>query len=150
MLDSLPFPFTLELPQYAHPNLKRTKRDSNFFNIDFPRFGARIHMSYASVNDTNLHKLLEDSRTLAFKHSIKAQDISERLFINDKDSVYGIYYSISGNAASSSQFFLTDSSRHFVRGALYFHVQPNSDSIAPVGEFISKDIVHLMENLKWK
>src|SRR5690606_27642977 len=65
LVESLPFPFTFELPQYAYPNLKRTKKDSTFFNIDFPRFGARIHMSYAKV-DSNLHKLLEDSRTLAF------------------------------------------------------------------------------------
>lgn len=148
-IDSLPYPFIIELPQYAYPNLKRTKKDSNFFNIDFPRFGARLHMSYAEV-DTNLPTLLEDSRTLVFKHSIKAQDISERLFHNNREKVYGILYGISGNAASSTQFFLTDSSNYFLRGALYFNVQTNPDSLEPVIDYIRNDVVHLMENFKWK
>ncbi|MFB1022257.1 MAG: hypothetical protein QMC40_05805 [Vicingaceae bacterium] len=62
VVDSLPFPFQFELPQYAAINLEKTKEDSNFLNIDFPRYGARLHMSYIKV-DTNLPKLLNDART---------------------------------------------------------------------------------------
>ncbi len=148
-IDSIPFPFSFELPQYAYINLRRTKKDKNFVNIDFTKYGARIHISYMPISN-NLPKLLEDSRTLVYKHVIKAQDIKENLVLNNEDRVFGTYYQIEGNAASGSQFYLTDSVNHFLRGALYFNVEPNYDSIAPVQAFIKADIEHLIESFKWK
>lgn len=148
-VDTIPFPFSLKLPQYAHVNLRRTKKDKNFLNIDFTRFGARVHLSYIPIND-NLPKLLEDSRTLVYKHVVKAQDIKENLVMNREDRVFGTYYQIEGNAASGSQFYLTDSVNHFLRGALYFNVEPNYDSIAPVQAFIKEDIEELIEGFRWK
>lgn len=147
--DSLPFPFQFELPQYAKINLQRTKEDSRFLNIDFPKYGARVHMSYIKV-DTNLPTLLEDARTLVYKHLEKAQDISEVSIYKLEKRVFGVFYTLDGNTASGSQFYLTDSSNHFVRGALYFNVVPNFDSIAPVQTFIEQDIQHLIESLQWK
>jgi gliding motility-associated lipoprotein GldD len=148
-VDSLPLPFEFELPQYASVNLDRTKNDPNFLNIDFPKFGARIHMSYIPI-DTNLAKVLEDSRALVYKHVVKAQDIVENQVINPEERVFGTYYQIEGNAASGSQFYLTDSTKHFLRGALYFNVEPNYDSIAPVQNFIKEDIEQMIESFSWK
>ena len=148
-IDSIPFPFSFELPQYAHINLKRTEKNKNFVNIDFTKYGARIHLSYMPISN-NLPKLLEDSRTLVYKHVSKAQDINENFVLNNEDRVYGTYYQIDGNAASGSQFYLTDSVNHFLRGALYFNVEPNYDSIAPVQSFIKADIENLIESFKWQ
>lgn len=148
-IDSIPFPFAFQLPQYAFVNLNRTKENENFFNIDFPRYRARIHLSYSKVED-KLNELLENSRTLVFKHVIKAQDINESLIVNESERVFGNYYQIEGNSASGSQFYLTDSTNHFLRGALYFNVKPNYDSIAPVQEFIKADIEQLIESFRWK
>lgn len=146
--DSLPFPFQFELPQYAEVNLKRTSQDPNFLNIDFKRYGARLHLSYKPI-DSSVYQLLEDARTLVYKHVVKAQDIKENLIINPEHRVFGTYYEIAGNAASGAQFYLTDSLHHFFRGALYFNVEPNYDSIAPVQEFLKKDIEHLIETFEW-
>lgn len=147
-IDSIPFPFSFQLPQYAFVNLERTKKERHFLNIDFPRYGARIHLSYLPV-DTNLNRYLEDSRSLVYKHVIKAQDIGENTIINEEGRVFGTYYQIEGNAASGSQFYLTDSTHHFLRGALYFNVAPNPDSLAPVLKFIKQDIENLIENFRW-
>ena len=147
--DSLPFPFSFKIPKYSYVNLERTKTDPNFFNIDFPRFNARLHLSYIPV-DTNIAILLEDARTLVFKHVSKAQDIKEDLVFNDQDWVFGTYYQIAGDAASGTQFFLTDSTNHFLRGSLYFNNAPNQDSIQPVLNFIKQDIEHLFETFEWK
>jgi gliding motility-associated lipoprotein GldD len=148
VVDSLPFPFQFELPQYAAINLEKTKEDSRFLNIDFPRYGARLHMSYIKV-DTNLPKLLNDARTLVYKHLEKAQDISETSIYKESKRVFGVFYTLDGNTASGSQFYLTDSTNHFLRGALYFNVVPNFDSIAPVQTFITKDLRHLIETARW-
>lgn len=149
IVDSIPFPFEFELPQYAQVNLKRTAEDERFLNIDFNRYAARIHMSYLKI-DTNLPKLLEDSRTLVYKHIEKAQDISENRVHRSRDRVFGTFYSLDGNTASGSQFYLTDSTNHFLRGALYFSVAPNFDSIAPVQAFIKQDIERFIESFRWK
>jgi gliding motility-associated lipoprotein GldD len=120
-----------------------------WINLIYPNYNGIIHFSYKEVKD-NLAEVLEDSRKLAYKHSIKADAIGEKLFISPEKKVYGILYDIKGDAASSIQFFLTDSARHFIRGSLYFNNIPNKDSLAPVVNFVKEDIIHLMETFKWK
>ncbi len=143
-------PYSFELPQYAQLKPDSTgKRDPNWVNIDFPQFNAKIHMSYNPV-ENNMYQLLEDNRELAFKHTVKADAIKEQLFESPEKNVYGILYEIRGNTASPAQFFLTDSTNHFLRGSLYFNSIPNKDSIAPVLDFVKQDMIHLMETLVWK
>jgi gliding motility-associated lipoprotein GldD len=143
-------PYTFEYPEYAKviPD-KGYNQGSYWINLVFPRFNAQIHLSYKSINN-NLYQILEDNRELAFKHSVKADAIKERLFQSPEKNVYGILYEIRGNTASPIQFFATDSTQHFLRGSLYFNTTPNKDSIAPVLDFIKTDIEHLMETIAWK
>ena len=128
-----------------------THRDAHKYwtNVDFPQFKARIHLSYYNSPHL-LDSLMEDSRTLAYKHTVRADAIAERFYSNTQNRVYGILYQIKGNAASSWQFFVTDSVRHFLRGALYFSVTPNKDSLQPVSQFFQEDMVKLIETLEWK
>lgn len=143
-------PYSFEFPQYARlrPD-NQGVREPYWINVDFPRFNAKIHISYKPVKN-NLYQLLEDNRELAFKHTVKADAIKEQLFEAPEKKVYGILYEIEGNTASPAQFFLTDSTNHFLRGSLYFNTIPNKDSIAPVLDFVKQDIIHLMETLTWK
>lgn len=120
-----------------------------WINIFFPKFKATIYLSYFTINK-NLQKLFEECRSLAYKHDIKADAINELIYTNLQTNVYGMIYEIKGNAASPLQFYMTDSTKHFLRGSLYFDVKPNKDSLAPVIEFIQKDVKHLIETLHWK
>lgn len=143
-------PFAFEYPVYSVITRSNANdADPCWLNIAFPKYNAQVHLSYKRV-DNNLVQYLEDSRTLAFKHTVKANDIREIPIIIDSTKVYGLVYDIRGNAASSLQFYLTDSTTHFLRGSLYFNSVPNSDSIAPVLEFISKDVQHLIETFRWE
>ncbi len=143
-------PYTFEIPNYSFI-LKDTSDMSAswWYNLVFPEMKGTIHISYKEING-NLNKYIEDSRSLVYKHTIKADAINEQTFINQDRDIYGVLYEIKGNAASPYQFFVTDSTTHFLRGALYFNVYPNKDSLAPVFKFIKKDIIHLMESVEWK
>jgi len=99
--------------------------------------------------DNNLKTLTEDSRELAYKHTVKAEAIKEKAYNNKDHNIYGIVYQLKGNVASALQFHLTDSTNHFLRGSLYFNTKPNKDSIAPVLDFIEKDVVRLIESTEW-
>jgi gliding motility-associated lipoprotein GldD len=144
-------PFTFDVPVYC-----RMEQDKNvgaqpcWLNLTFPTFNGILHLSYKQVNGNNIQGYLEDTYTLASKHQIKASGIEEQLISRDSNKVYGLIYEINGNAASSFQFFLTDSIHHFLRGALYFNALPNADSIAPVLAFIKKDIFRMIETFRWK
>ncbi len=143
-------PYSFRYPSFA----TISKDDSRiaqpcWINIDFPGYRGRLHISYMAVNE-NLVEYMEDSRKLAFKHSVKADAIDEHTFINEENNVYGVLYDIKGNSASSLQFFLTDSSSHFFRGALYFNVHPNKDSLSPVIDYFREDILYLIETFTWK
>ena len=115
----------------------------------YPEMKATLYLNYNPIKK-NLDSLLNDAYQLPYKHISKAESIPEKLFINAKNQVYGTLFSVVGNAASQYQFFLTDSLNHFVVGSLYFYARPNYDSIYPAASYLQKDIVHLMETLKWE
>lgn len=150
LLDSV-FPYTFEYPVYAKITPDEMSPDqTNWINIDFPHFRGRLHISYRKI-ENNLSKLTEDSRTLALKHIPKSSGIMQKEVTNPANHIYGVCYDIKGvGAASPYQFYLTDSTRHFLRGALYFYTAPNNDSLAPVIEFVKQDIDHLISTLEWK
>lgn len=149
-LDSVGLPYRFEIPVYSKVVPDDGRLSEPFWvNLEVPRHKAEVHLSYKKV-ENNLMKLIESSRKLAYDHSFKADAINERIFINPEKNVYGTIYLIDGNAASSLQFYLTDSTRHFLRGALYIREVPNIDSIRPVIEFLTPDVIHLIETTEWK
>jgi gliding motility-associated lipoprotein GldD len=143
-------PFVFEYPVYANISYDVGKiSEPCWFNIEFPRYRAKIHISYKKLHG-NLETILNESHEFAYSHSVKADAIIEQPWLNAGNKVYGILYDIKGNAASSVQFIVTDSVHNFLRGALYFTALPNEDSLTPVIQFFREDIVHIVETLKWK
>lgn len=148
-IDSHKLPYRFEIPQYGRLEEDKGRISEPYWvNLKIPQHRAEIHISYKKV-EGNLMELTEDSRTLAYKHTIKADAINERIFVNEQKNVFGTIYMIDGNAASPLQFYLTDSTRHFLRGALYIREVPNIDSIRPVIEFLTPDVIHLIETTEW-
>ena len=147
------FPYSFEYPVYGN-----IIRDTAFFgdkpenpfwiNIDFPRFHARIYISYKQVNG-NYDKLREDAYKMTYKHTYKASSIEDSL-ISTPLGVHGIFFNVGGNAATAKQFFVSDSTKHFLRGALYFDTAPNSDSLSIVNTFLQEDMYRLINTLRWK
>jgi len=143
-------PYSFELPAKSLIISSRTTADELYWiNIEYPQYKATVHLSYKKING-NLQQYINDSRGFVYKHTIKADAITEEVFTNNEKKVYGIKYTIKGDAASNTQFYLTDSTKNFLRGALYFNVAPNKDSLAPVLKYINEDIIHLIETFEWK
>jgi len=138
-------PFSFEISN----NAKADFDEKCWVNIRYPKLNASLDITYRKV-DNNIKELLRESEKLTYNHAIKADGITPHPFENAKAHKYGAVNEVTGNAASPLQFYITDSSHHFITGALYFDVQPNYDSILPAVKFIEKDIIHLMETLEWK
>lgn len=145
------FPYSFSYPVYARIDFHTSDPGELYWiDVEFPRFRGKVHLSYKPVSG-NLNQYVEDSRTMAMKHIPKASGIKTESFVNPEGKVYGLTYMISGvEAASPYQFYVTDSTRHFLRGALYFNVVPNNDSLAPVIEFLEEDLRHMIETFAWK
>jgi len=145
-------PFTFEYPVYADMVKDEEKNAQPCWNnLNFSQFNGQLHLTYHGVFSAKDYNMMtEAARTLAMKHTIRASAIDQKLINYPDRKVYGIYYAIEGNTASSVQFFLTDSVNHYFRGALYFNERPQYDSIQPVVKFIKKDIDRLIETFKWK
>ncbi len=143
-------PYIFEYPTYGVIQQDTSKNaEPHWINIVFPNYNGKLHLSYKKIKG-NLAQYIEDSRKLAYKHTIKADAIEETIIKNDSSRVYGIFYNIKGNVASSVQFFLTDSQQNFLRGALYFNAQPNKDSLMPVVNFFKTDVEHFIQTVRWK
>ncbi|GEP95304.1 gliding motility lipoprotein GldD [Chitinophaga cymbidii] len=155
LFDEPGYPYSFEYPVYAN-----IVKDTLFFdakaenpwwiNVDFPELNGKIYMSYKAIGAQNsLDNLVRDAFKLTYKHTAKAESIEES-DINTTNHAHGLFYEVGGNAASAKQFFVTDSTRHFLRGALYFYAPPNADSLAPMHKFLEEDMWHMVETLKWK
>lgn len=143
-------PYYFQVPVYSIPGHDLLNPDQpNWITIEVPANHAQIHLSYKKISK-NLDTYIEESRSLAYKHSQKASAIEEQLFINPSKKVYGTIYNIKGNAASPMQFYLTDSIRHFLRGSLYIKEVPNYDSLQPVIGFLTQDVLQLIKTTEWK
>ncbi len=122
-----------------------------WFNLDVKQLNAKIYCSYNPIrNRQDFDELVADAFAMTNKHNIKASYIDEFQVHRPADKVYGIVFEVEGAAASSYQFFLTDSIQNFVRGALYFNTQTRPDSLAPVIAFMKKDMDKLVGTLKWQ
>jgi len=150
-----PRPDYIDISTPCSYQFKKNKR-ANFELLDncesklvYPKMRATVYLSYRSI-ENNLDSLLADAYQMPSKHIIKASEIPEKVFINPDNRAYGTLFRVVGEAASQVQFFLTDSTKHFLVGSLYFYTRPNYDSIMPAARFIEQDMVKLMESLSWK
>jgi len=142
-------PFTFKYPLRSLLDTAINGKPDCWMNLHYPQYGATVHFTY-SVVDGNLNKFIEDSRKLVMKHIVKANDIVEEVIIRDEHNVYGLTYDFEGNTATNYQFFITDSSKHFVRGSMYFNLPPNPDSLAPVNDYIKADLKKMITSFQWK
>lgn len=123
--------------------------EPHWINIVYPKFNCKIHVTYREING-NVDEVLEDSRKLVYKHTVKADAIGESYFDSPERKVYASLYRIKGNAATPLQFALTDSIANLFRGSVYFNSKPNADSLAPVVAYLEDDIAHIIETFNWK
>jgi gliding motility-associated lipoprotein GldD len=146
-----PCAISAEIPIYAQIELDKNHNtsDSCWMNISWPKLHGRVYCTYLPVKG-NLDGMIADSYRFASKHEMKASALRRTPLRFPDHNVYGLFYDIEGEAASQVQFYLTDSTNHFFRGALYFDHKPNPDSIAPVLNFVKQDILHFVESLQWK
>lgn len=166
------FPYSFEYPVYASITRDSSFLDENpdnpyWINIDFPQFGGRIYLSYKTIGGRSVYKvkapsgyrdslvlnsfdgLRDEAYRMTYKHTLKASGIEDSAFQTGA-GISGVYFRVSGDAATARQFYVSDSVRHFLRGALYFDTTPNSDSLSIVNDFLEGDMRHLVETLQWK
>lgn len=154
VFDREGFPYTFEYPVYA-----TVVQDTTFFedkpenpywiNIDFPSLNGRFYISYKSTRQHDFDNLVADAFKLTYKHTAKASGIEDSL-IQTPNGITGIFFKVGGNAATARQFFLTDTTNHFLRGAMYFDASPNADSLGVVNAFLEQDMKHLINTFRWK
>lgn len=167
------FPYSFEYPVYAQIVKDSTFFDTNpenpyWINIDFPQFHSRVFLSYKIIGGKALYKvkqpdggyrdslgtnvfdkMVNDAFTLTNKNNVVSNSIYDSL-IHTPNGITGVFFKVGGNAATSKQFFLSDTTRNFIRGALYFDVTPNADSLQPVQDFLQADMDHLINTFRWK
>lgn len=154
LFDQPGYPYSFEYPKYA-----QVVKDSTFFgettenpwwiNVEFPEFKGRIYISYKAIGKNRFDTLVKHAFVLTGKHAAKAYSIDDSLMVTP-NGINGMFFAVGGDVATANQFYLTDSSRHFLRGAMYFDATPNADSLGIVNRFILQDMKHLINTFRWK
>lgn len=143
--------YAFEVPSYAVlTGDPFSPQEKNWINVEVPQFKASIHLTHKDVNG-NLSEYLEDVHTMLTKHLQKANGMNDSLIVNPEHQVYGMLIEMDGKGvATPLQFYLTDSTANFVRGALYFNFVPNNDSMQPVIDYLRQDIDRMISTFEWK
>lgn len=142
-------PYAFELSKHAILQPIERTDERYWVNIHYPTLNATIHCSYKSVS-RNLTALTRDALEFVYKNSQQATAIPEHDFSNPDHRVYGVCFDLEGNTASPLQFFLTDSTSHFFRGAVYCNCRPNADSLAPIHDYLRDDVLNMIETFRWR
>jgi gliding motility-associated lipoprotein GldD len=166
------FPYSFDYPVYAQVIQDSTYFDSNpenpyWVNLDFPTLNCRIFLSYKRIGGKALYKvkqpdgtyrdslginvydkMVADAFKLTNKNNVVSTSIKDSLILTP-NGIGGVFFRVGGNAATAKQFFLTDTTKHFLRGALYFNSAPNADSVKPVQDFLQPDIERMINTFKW-
>ncbi len=149
------FPYSFEYPVYSKivrdSIMKGVVADNPYWmNIEIANWGAKVYLTYKEIrNDKKrFYSFIKDTYEMSNAHEKKAAYINEPEF-STANNVHGVIFDVGGNTASALQFYVTDSVQHYVRGALYFDVTPNADSLAPMNAFLRADVEHILKSLKW-
>lgn len=145
-------PFTFEISEYSRLVYSQSPDSLGdcWFSIAYPKWKARVYLTYKPIEGNDLHRYIEEAHGMVYEHQIKANRIASATVRRDSARVYGLTYELGGEVASPFQFYLTDSTRHFLRGSLYFNARPNPDSIAPVLKYVTEDLDHLIRSIEWE
>ncbi len=124
--------------------------EDTWINLNYADFGAKVHLTYKKIDGKNVDfkKLSNDAFNLTAKHQKKAYGIEEAILVTPQGYT-GVVAELEGEVPTQFQFFVTDSTDHFLRGALYFNTAMKNDSLAPVIEYIKVDMAHLMNSVKF-
>lgn len=147
--------FSFTFPTYA-----KVQQDTLFFDekpahpcwfdLDIPEFNARLYCTYYPIDKVNtFEKLRDDTYKMANKHIVKANAIDE-IPVQNNHNVGGFIFRFRGPTATPLSFFLTDTTEHYLNGALYFGSKPRPDSIAPVLKFIQHDLEKMIKSFEWE
>ena len=144
-ITNYPYSFALSTNAVVQP---RTD-EPYWINLYYPALNATIHCSYKPVQN-NLRELTNDALEFVYRNASFASAIPESEYSHPEAHVYGVLFDLEGNTASSCQFFVTDSTRHFFRASVYCNCPPNADSLAPVYNYLRTDIIRMVESFEWK
>ena len=139
-------PFSFDKNEIA---LLKKRKNCNI-NLIYPKLNATVFFTYQAIQNNNLDSLLYDAQKLTYDHNIKADAIYEQPRVDSINGVYGMFYMINGNAATQSQFYVTDSLNHFITAAAYFDSKPNFDSVYPAVIYLREDMRKIMETIVWE
>jgi len=140
--------FTFDLNTEAQYNPVKNK--DCWADIYYPKLKATVKLTYYNFDEIKLQRLLRETQQMAYSHTAIADGMQEKLFVNEEKRVFGLLYEMKGQVATSTQFYMTDSTDNFLRGVLYFYSSPNPDSLKTVNEFMRGEIITLIESLEWK
>lgn len=125
--------------------------EKSWINLNYSQLGGKVHLTYFPLDTKgkDIKLVVTDAINLTAKHQIKAYGIEESVLLTPKGYT-GVVAELSGEVPTQFQFFVTDSTDHFLRGALYFNTAMKNDSLAPVIEYIKVDMIHLINTLEFK
>ena len=148
--DSLPYTFEISTAAKIYEDSSYIA-ERYWIDLFYPDIVANVQITYKNLeNDQQfLEELVNDSYKLTSKHQIKAYAIEESI-IRTPNGKTIVVAELEGEVPSQFQFFTTDSTDNFLRGALYFRTSTKNDSLAPAIEYMKIDIMHMLNTLEWK
>lgn len=152
LCDTAALPFTFEQSSLSQIEWKKAKAGEQWFTLTYPKYKGYVFLTYKNIRGPQeLRAQVDTSYQFVEGHFSFSSGVDENQFVDRPHRLYGTTYHLKGqNVASTYQFWVTDSTSHFLWGALYIDCTPNNDSLSPVLTYIQEDMNHLIESVRWR
>lgn len=148
------FPYSFEHSKYAKVT-KNTSQNADEYWITLkyePTSVAEIHITYKEIkNEPKLFmEYVNDAHKLTFNEINTARSSAIDKVVDSRNG-NGIVFTISeGEVPTVFNYWVSDTTTHFLRAAMYVPTSSQNDSLAPILKYTKDDMMHMLETFEWK
>ena len=139
--------YTDEKISFKYSNSTSVKLKDNFYSLNYPQYSSSISFKITPLLDYDLE--LYNFENSISVHEKQGAYINANVIQDTSENIYGVLCYLEGNKiATSSQFFITDSTNFFVRGGLDFDCAI-SPEIEVQNIIMKQEILKFIQSFKW-
>lgn len=150
-VDTMALPFVFEASDEAEMHIKKDQNREKYIDLYYPRYQATVFLTYKALERGEWQAQVDTSYKFLSQHFDFSSGVDEKQYLDPSNHIVATTYQLKGSkVASTYQFWVSDTTSHFIRGALFLDRTPNNDSLAPVLDYLQHDLRHLVESIRWR
>ena len=139
--------FEDEIITFSYSNSAVVEKNDNIYKVKYVSCNSEIVFLVKEIIDLDLEIYNFENEIMV--HEKQGAYINANIIEDSESEMYGVLCYLEGNKiATSSQFFITDSTNYFVSGGLEFNTSINPE-IEVQNNIMKQEVLKFINSFKW-